>query len=90
MTWLNRWFVSHPKSVGETYLEHASVAGRFGATMVVGGVACMIHAVFPALFPHAASDRVKRLYLRMKSRQPAFSDQPPAFASPAWQLEYEI
>ena len=90
MSLLNRWFLAHPKSVGESYLEHASVAGRFGATMVVGGVACLVHALIPALFPHAASERVKRLYLRMKARQPAFADEPPAFANPAWQLEYEI
>ena len=90
MSVLNRWFLAHPRSVGESYWEHAAVAGRFGAVMVVGGIACLVHAVFPALFPRTASDRVKRLYQQMKSRQPAFAAKPAAFQDPAWQLEYEI
>ena len=90
MSVLNRWFLAHPRSVGESYWEHASVAGRFGATMVIAGLACIVHAFVPALFPRVASDRVKLLYQRMKARQPAFSKTPPAFQDPAWQLEYEI
>lgn len=90
MTVLKRWFLSHPASVGESYWEHAAVAARFGGTMIVGGAACLVHAVIPSLFTNTASERVKRLYLRMKARQPAFASDPPAFANPAWQLEYEI
>jgi hypothetical protein len=85
---IDRLFLSHPRSVGETYPEHAGVAARFGATMVVGGVACIIHAVFPSLFPRAASDRVKRLYAQMVARQPNM--RRPAFEEPEWQIEYEI
>lgn len=85
-----RWFLSHPESVGESYWEHAWMAGRFGATMLVGGAACLVHAVLPALFARTASDRVKRLYQQMKSRQPAFASKPASFQDPAWQLEYEI
>ena len=90
MSILKRWFLAHPRSVGESYWEHASVAGRFGATMVVGGLACLVHAAVPALFQRTASDRVKQLYQHMKSRQPAFAKAPPSFQDPAWQLEYEI
>jgi hypothetical protein len=87
---IDRIFLSHPRSVGESYSEHAATAARFGATMVVGGVACLIHAVLPALFPRSASDRVKRLYAQMVSRQPAFAERRPAFHEPEWQIEYEI
>jgi hypothetical protein len=90
MSPLSRWFLSHPKSVGEGYWEHASMAARFGGTMVVGGLACIVHAFLPSLFTHSASDRVKRLYQQMKSRQPNFRSEPAAFHDPAWQLEYEI
>ena len=90
MSPLARWFLSHPRSVGESYPEHFSVAARFGGTRVIGGLACLVHAVFPALFTNTASDRVKRLYQQMKSRQPACRAKPPAFQDPAWQLEYEI
>ena len=87
---IDRIFLSHPRSVGESYGEHAATAMRFGATMVVGGVACMVHAVLPTLFTRTASNTVKTLYGRMKSRQPNFAERPPAFTEPDWQLEYEI
>ena len=83
-------FLSHPRSVGESYPEHAVTAFRFGGTMVMGGVACMIHALVPALFQRSASDRVKRLYAQMIARQPAFTARRPAFHEPEWQIEYEI
>lgn len=87
---IDRIFLSHPRSVGESYAEHAGVAGRFGATMVIGGLACMIHAVIPAVFPRTASDRVKKLYAQMIARQPAMATRRPAFQEPEWQIEYEI
>ncbi|MGK6355041.1 DUF6356 family protein [Sphingomonas sp. DT-207] len=87
---IDRIFLSHPRSVGESYGEHAATAARFGVTMVAGGVACLVHAVVPALFARTASDTVKRLYGQMKARQPAFSEQRPAFQQPEWQIEYEI
>ena len=87
---IDRLFLSHPRSVGESYAEHAGVAAKFGATMVVGGLACMIHAVLPSVFPRAASDRVKRLYAQMVARQPAMQQRRPAFQEPEWQIEYEI
>lgn len=42
-------FTSHPASVGETYGEHCVFAFGFGARMMLGGAAAMIHAVFPFL-----------------------------------------
>lgn len=86
----DRLFLSHPRSVGESYGEHLTVAGSFGAKMVVGGVACMIHAVLPAVFERSASNTVKALYAKMMARQPAFATRPPAFTETQWQLEYEI
>lgn len=87
---IDRVFLRHPRSVGESYAEHAATAGRFGVAMVVGGVACLVHAVVPTLFERTASDTVKRLYAQMKARQPAFAQQPPSFTAPEWQLTYEI
>jgi hypothetical protein len=85
-----RLFIAHPRSVGETYWQHAETAGYFGVSMLTGGIACLIHAIFPTLFMRTASDTIKRLYGEMKSRQPAFADQPPSFATSDWRLEYEI
>jgi hypothetical protein len=87
---IKRLFLAHPRSVGESYSEHAATAFRFGVAMVTGGMACMIHALVPALFQRSASDRVKRLYAQMVARQPAFTARRPAFHEPEWQIEYEI
>lgn len=87
---ISRLFFDHPRAVGETYFEHAATAGRFGGIMVAGGLACLIHAVVPAVFANAASRRVKTLYLQMKARQPGLASKPTAFQEPGWQLEYEI
>jgi hypothetical protein len=42
-------FTSHPAAVGETYGEHCVFAFGFGARMMLGGAAAMLHAVFPFL-----------------------------------------
>ena len=48
-------FTDHPRSVGETYLQHACFAVRYGWKMTRGGVAALIHGVFPFLFTKTAS-----------------------------------
>jgi hypothetical protein len=62
---LENLFIDHPHSVGETYLEHQQHALAFGGTMVVAGIACMLHALVPALFVTTGSRAVSRLYDRM-------------------------
>ena len=64
-------FLDHPDEVGETYPEHLRVAGRFGAEMVGGGLACMLHAVVPAVFKSAGSDTVSKLHARMVAKRGA-------------------
>ena len=85
---LHRWFIAHPRSVDETYLEHFGVAARFGLTLVSGGLACFVHAVFPNAFMRTGSNTVKRLYSNMVSRQPGA--RRPAYEEPEWRPEYEI
>ena len=86
----NRLFMDHPRDVGESYGEHFATAAGFGVRMVVGGLACIVHALIPALFVRTASETVKSLYATMKARQPAFAKERPAFEAPEWQLDYEI
>jgi hypothetical protein len=62
-------FTDHPASVGETYGEHFAVAGGFGLSMVLAGLACMVHAVLPFLFVRTASDTVQALHARMSGRR---------------------
>ena len=60
-----RAFTDHPETVGETYFEHMHSASWFAMTMFVGGVACLLHAVFPFAFQKSGSRRIKALYERM-------------------------
>ena len=43
-------FTTHPNSVNETYWQHFAFALQFGFKMTVGGVAALLHAIFPFLF----------------------------------------
>jgi hypothetical protein len=52
-------FTAHPSSVGETYLEHGLFACRYGAKMAAGGVAALLHGIFPFLF-QATGSRITR------------------------------
>jgi hypothetical protein len=58
-------FTEHPAAVGESYVEHMGVAFGFGTQMVVGGMACLLHGVFPFLFTRTGSKTVERLHDRM-------------------------
>lgn len=62
---LDRLFVDHPRSLGETYREHQGHALSFGLQMMLGGAACVIHSFIPALFPRTASATIRRLHQRM-------------------------
>lgn len=68
-----RLLLEHPRTVGESYAEHAAVAGRFGLAMIAGGVRCLVHAVVPALHQTAASDTVERLNRQLQHRRAAGS-----------------
>jgi hypothetical protein len=58
-------FTTHPASVGETYGEHLGMAASFGWRMVLGGLACLVHAVFPFLFEYTASNYIRCLNEQM-------------------------
>jgi hypothetical protein len=62
---LNRLFTEHPASVGETYGEHMSRAAWFGTRMILGGLACMVHAFLPFLFVSTGSRVIGQLNDRM-------------------------
>ena len=51
----------HLQEVGETYPQHLVKASGFAATMLAGGFACLVHALFPFLFVRTGSDCIRRL-----------------------------
>ncbi|RJY10027.1 DUF6356 family protein [Aurantiacibacter aquimixticola] len=58
-------FTKHPATVGETYFKHLAHAGGFGSRMVLGGLACIVHAIFPFLFIKTGSRLIADLHRRM-------------------------
>lgn len=58
-------FTEHPAAVGESYWQHFGVATGFGVSMITGGLACLVHAVFPFLFLRTGSTTITRLHQRM-------------------------
>ncbi len=62
---LRRLFINHPADVGESYFQHFGAAARFSATMFVGSLACLVHAIFPGLCVRTGSGIVRELHDRM-------------------------
>ena len=58
-------FTDHPHSVGETYAEHAAMASGFGWRLIVAGLACFVHAVFPFLCKSTGSRAVVQLHAKL-------------------------
>jgi hypothetical protein len=54
-------FTAHPSDVGEGYLEHGAFACRYGAKMTLGGLAALVHGVFPFLFQKTGSRITREL-----------------------------
>ena len=70
MNFLKQLFTKHPHSIGETYWHHMINALLFGSQMVIGGIACLIHAIFPFLFQETASNLMFRMTMRFVNRMP--------------------
>ena len=66
---VGRLFSEHPQSVGETYAQHLLVAGSFGLRMIAGGIACVVHGLFPFLFCSAGSRTIAALNEQMITRR---------------------
>jgi hypothetical protein len=58
-------FLSHPESVGETYLEHQGVALSFAPELFLASLACAVHAIVPGLCTRTGSQAIDRLHARM-------------------------
>jgi hypothetical protein len=66
---LERWFLAHPKSVGESYFEHQRMALGFAAALLKAGFACLIHGFVPGLFQSTGSRTVAALHERMITKR---------------------
>jgi hypothetical protein len=62
---IRRLFLQHPRTVGENYGEHFAAASGFGLSMILGGLACVVHGMIPGVFVTTGSDTIRRLHDRM-------------------------
>ena len=58
----------HLGEVGEGYFQHLRFATRVGAVAIGGGLACIAHALVPALFPTTGSRAIRRLNQMIEDR----------------------
>ncbi len=68
MRLIRSWFIHHPQSVGETYLEHLRFALWFASRLALAAGAALIHALIPCLFEKTAGQLVRNLATRMERR----------------------
>tara|TARA_B100001758_G_scaffold247889_1_gene268207 strand:- start:5564 stop:5788 length:225 start_codon:yes stop_codon:yes gene_type:complete len=62
-------FKDHPNSVGETYFQHFFKACSFGIKLLLIAIKAFVHAIFPFLFEHSASEQVSKLHDTLQSRK---------------------
>lgn len=62
-------FTQHPKEVGLNYFTHMLFAFSVVGKLVLGTIACFIHAFLPFLFTHTTSGIVKNLHSKIEHRK---------------------
>lgn len=58
-------FTAHPESVGESYFEHLRMSFGFGARMLVSGLGCFLHGIFPFICVKTGSQTIDELHYKM-------------------------
>jgi len=74
-------FTRHPAAVGETYGEHFVFATGVGGRMVLAGLACMLHGIFPFLFERTGSRAILDLHSQVTAGARAKLTAPEAAAT---------
>ena len=66
---MNNFFMAHLKQVNESYIKHAKCALGLSLELISLSMALVIHAIFPFLFEHTASDHIHNIASKLKSRR---------------------
>ncbi len=61
-------FTRHPDAVGESYLQHMTVALWYAGRMICAGFAALVHAVLPFAFETTTSRTIRELHDNMTAR----------------------
>lgn len=65
---ITRIFLNHPRTVNESYAEHAVFAGGFALKLLGAGAAALVHAVIPCLFEKTASRMITQMSDKLNAR----------------------
>lgn len=71
---IRRLFLDHPRSVGESYLQHMGMAASFGWAMLRASGACFVHALVPGLCRTTGSTIIRQLHGRMVTNRAVKAD----------------
>ncbi len=66
---LNALFLDHPRSVGESYIEHTAFALWFSGQLAIAAAAALCHSFLPFTCEKTASSIIAKLYERTHNRE---------------------
>ena len=72
---MSNLFTKHPHKMGESYFQHFKFAFAFGMNMLIGGFACISHAIFPFLFQKTGSNIILKMTQNFVERMPVVEDR---------------
>ena len=72
---MNNPFTAHPHNIGESYWQHLWHASVFAGYMLIGSIACFIHALLPFLFEKTASNYLFKMTETMVTRMPGSEER---------------
>jgi hypothetical protein len=58
----------HLEQTNESYFEHMVVALKISFELLIGSLIAFIHALLPSVFTSSASNKIKKLYSFVESR----------------------
>jgi hypothetical protein len=72
---LDRLFLEHPRTVGETYPQHMLASLTVASRLFAASIKCVVHAIVPAWCKTSGSDAIVKLHTEIAPRrydQPTF------------------
>jgi hypothetical protein len=61
-------FTHHPRSVGESYGQHFTMALGYAGKLLLAGLCALVHAILPFLFEKTASTIIRAMHADLERR----------------------
>lgn len=68
---IDRYFLAHPRTAGQSYFAHMKFAWQFAGALFGAACAAFVHGALPCAFCTSASETVQRLHQQIESRHRA-------------------